>query len=526
MTGTILIVDDVASNRILLKVKLAVACYDTLQAADGTSALAIARRALPDLVLLDVQLPDLSGIEVCRQLRAMPETRDIPVIMITSARDRDARRAALRAGADDFLPKPVDEAVLMARMRSLLRARETEAELRLRDETSREIGFAEPAEEWRVPGTVALVAADAATARGWRAALAPYLSDRLVVVPHEIALAENAQAPDVYLIAADLAGRGDGLRLMSELRSRVPTRHSAVCILLPDVTRRGGETAAMAFDLGANDLLLADFDPEETALRLAAQLRRKHQADRLRALVRDGLRMAVTDPLTGLYNRRYALPHLARMAERSRQTGRRYAVMLLDLDRFKAVNDSFGHAAGDAVLTEVAQRLQSSLRAVDLIARIGGEEFLVAMPDATLATARAAAERLCRIVQAMPVTLPEAAVEGAGAAPRPAAPAYATVADPVRPRLRTVPPGAAGHPADVPDGSTCIRPMAAEPAASGSAQSVTVTVSIGLALGGPDPKDPAAVAEAPESVMARADAALLVAKADGRNKVTVGRTAA
>jgi two-component system cell cycle response regulator len=475
MTGTILIVDDVETNRIVLKVKLAAACYQTLQAADGISALAIARRAQPDLILLDVQLPDLSGIEVCRQLRAERETRDIPVIMVTSAHDRAARRAALRAGADDFLSKPVDEAMLMARMRSLLRARETEAELRLRDDTSREMGFAEPGPEWQAPGTIALVAADAGTAAGWRTALAPHLSDRLVVVPHETALAETSSAPDVYLIAADLAARGDGLRLMSELRSRVPTRHSAVCILLPEAAGRSGDLAAMAFDLGANDLLLADFDPEETALRLAAQLRRKRQADRLRALLRDGLRLALTDPLTGLYNRRYALPHLARMAERARQTGRRYAVMLLDLDRFKAVNDSYGHAAGDAVLAEVAQRLLSSLRAVDLVARIGGEEFLVAMPEATLATARATAERLCRVVQAVPVALPEPALVGAGA-------------DQVR--------------------------------------AVTVTVSIGLALGGPDPLDPRAAGEAAESVMARADAALLVAKAEGRNQVTVGRNAA
>ena len=512
MTGTILIVDDVETNRIVLKVKLASACYDTLQAGDGTTALAIARRAQPDLILLDVQLPGMSGIEVCRQLRATPETRDIPVIMITSARDRAARRDALRAGADDFLSKPVDEAMLMARMRSLLRARETEAELRLRDDTSREIGFAEPAAEWQTPGLVALVAADVATAEGWRDMLAPYLPDRLVVVPHETALAETAAAPDVYLIAADLVARGDGLRLMSELRSRVPTRHSAVCILLPEATARSGEIAAMAFDLGANDLLLADFDPEETALRLAAQLRRKRQADRLRALLRDGLRLAVIDPLTGLYNRRYALPHLARMAERARQTGRRYAVMLLDLDRFKAVNDSFGHAAGDAVLAEVAQRLLSSLRAVDLVARIGGEEFLVVMPEATLATARAAAERLCRVVQAVPVVLPEAA----------SAPADA----PAETRFAAADAGAGVGAAPGADAGP--RGMASMPSARGAApaRTVTITVSIGLALGGPDTQDPAAATEPPEAVMARADAALLLAKAKGRNQVTVGRSAA
>ncbi|MGY6632184.1 MAG: diguanylate cyclase [Alkalilacustris sp.] len=473
MTGTVLIVDDVATNRIVLKVKMSTACYDTLQAADGTAALSVARSHHPDAILLDMMLPDMSGIEVCRQLKADPATADIPVIMVTSASDGQARRESLRAGADDFLTKPVRETVLMARLRSLLRARQTEAELRLRDGTSRAFGMAEPGAAFTTRGTIALIAGDAETAMGWRRALQDHLTDRLVVLRHEAALVPPSPAPDVYLIAADLAQSGDGLRLMSELRSRAASRHAAVCIVLPAGAEgdRSDTTAAMALDLGAADLLPAEFDPEEMGLRLTAQLRRKRQADRLRDTVRSGLQMAVIDPLTGLYNRRYAMPYLSRMDERAHQTGRSYAVMVLDIDRFKAVNDTFGHAAGDAVLTEVARRIRDSLRPVDLVARIGGEEFLVAIPDAGLATARTAAERLCRVVQATPVALPE----GMGGA-------------------------------------------------------VGVTVSIGLSLGGPHPKprppdlppehDPVA------RVLARADSALLDAKAAGRNKVTVAMTAA
>ncbi len=482
MTGTVLIVDDVATNRIVLKVKLSAACYGTLQAETGMQALEMARRTLPDAILLDVMLPDLSGIEVCRRLKQDPATRDIPVVMITASRDGAARREALRAGADDYLSKPVQDTILMARLRSLLRARQTESELRLRDGTSRAFGMAEPEAGFVAPGLIALVAPGAEAALAWRRALAPHLQDRLVVLAHEGALATEGPAPDVYLIAADLSRPGEGLRLMSELRSRARSRHAAVCIVLPPGAPSGGragaapeatvwaDTAAMALDLGAADLLPADFDPEETALRLTAQLRRKRQADRLRAAVRSGLQMAVTDPLTGLYNRRYALPHLARMAERAQATGRQFAVMLLDLDRFKEVNDRYGHAAGDAVLAEVARRLQTSLRPADLVARIGGEEFLVAMPDALPATARATAERLCRVVEAQPVALP---------------------------------PGAGG--------------------------TVRVTVSIGLSLGGPgpgDPRDRAFGSDPVETVMARADAALLLAKAEGRNKVTVDRSAA
>ena len=105
------------------------------------------------------------------------------------------------------------------------------------------------------------------------------------------------------------------------------------------------------------------------------------EPDQLRASVEDRLRLAMTDPLTGLHNRRYAMAHLSRIAERAAVAGRTFALMILDLDRFKAINDTHGHAAGDAVLAEVAARLSAQLRPIDLVARIGGEEFLIALPD-------------------------------------------------------------------------------------------------------------------------------------------------
>jgi len=268
---------------------------------------------------------------------------------------------------------------------------------------------------------------------------------------------DNAAVPDIYVIAGDLADPGGGLRLLSELRSRPVTRHAAVLMVLSEGAR--GQ-AAMALDLGANDLLVAGFDPDELALRLTRQIRRKREADRLRETVRDGLRAAVIDPLTGLYNRRYAQPHLARIATRAVETGRHFALMVLDLDRFKDVNDTHGHATGDAVLREVARRVKRNLRSVDLVARIGGEEFLVAMPDTTLPEARRAAERLCRVICETPVQMPEAA------------------------------------------------------------GGLTVSVSIGVAMGG------GAATTDVDLLLSQADKALYGAKSDGRNQVTISRSAA
>lgn len=401
MTGRILVVDDVASNRIVMKVKLAAACYSVLQADCGQAALRLAKSEQPDLILLDVMMPDISGVSVCEQLKSDPDTADIPVILVTALADRDSKMQGLLHGADDFLSKPVDEVTLLARVRSLLRAHEIQRELRLREDSYAGLGFAEPAPAYETPGKVALVAPDAVTGLAWKRALAPRLSEHLIVMPRERVLQarDTGSAPDVFVIAADLTMRNEGLRLLSDLRSRPATRHAAALTILP---RNDRERGAVALDLGAGDILYDPIDPEELAVRIQTQLRRKRQSDRLRATVEAGLELAVTDSLTGLHNRRYALKRLDRMLQ---EPGRGVAVMMLDLDHFKAVNDRHGHAAGDAVLSSVAKRLRAVLRPQDLLARLGGEEFLVALQDTDAATALHCAERLREAIGGSPISI-------------------------------------------------------------------------------------------------------------------------
>lgn len=462
MSGRILIVDDLASNRIILKVKLNAACHETIQAASGTAALELAKREQPTLILLDMVLPDLSGIEVCRRLRVDPETQHIPVVIITASTDRDTRLRALEAGADEFLTKPLNEVILMARIRSLMRARETDHELRLRSETWGGLDLAEGETVFSMPGRVGLVAADPTIAMGWRASLAPHLDARMTILTPAAALGDlpEAAVPDYFMVGADLGSHGSGQSLVADLRSRLASRHAAIALVLPDSL---ADNAAMALDVGASDLLTLPLDAQETALRITLHIQRKRRTDGLRRAVNRGLLLAVTDPLTGLYNRRYALAHLDRLAHQAVAAGRRFAVMVVDLDRFKSVNDTYGHAAGDAVLEAVAKRLRDNLRPSDLVARIGGEEFLIALPEATMGSARIAAERICRVIGDTPVDLP----------------------------------------------------------ASGGA--VTVTASVGLALG------PMVAlgngASTARDTIARADAALLGAKSEGRNQVTIATAA-
>lgn len=405
MSGKILIVDDLVTNRIILKVKLTAASHGVMQAATGEDALRIARDEQPRLILLDMFLPDLSGIEVCRRLRADPATRHTPIILISASTERASRLEALAAGADEFLTKPLNETVLMARIRNLLHTSQNDADLRERAETCRAFGLAEAPAGFAGQPRIGLVAGDRRQALVWRAALAEYLPARYLPLAAGEALSstDGPEAPDLYVIAADLERPGDGLRLIADLRARDDGRRAGLFLCTEDP---GHETAALALDLGAHDLVPLPLDPQETALRLRMQLARQRHTESLRKAVSQGLQMAAIDPLTGLYNRRYALAHLDRIAGNAARAGTSFAVMVLDIDHFKLVNDRYGHPAGDAVLETVAARLSAVLQRSELLARIGGEEFLVVQPDTTLDRARTLAEKLCQAVAESPIALP------------------------------------------------------------------------------------------------------------------------
>ena len=452
MIGKVLIVDDVSTNRIVFKVKLAAAGYQVLMAADGAGCLATARADKPDLILLDNDLPDRPIVAVLQELRTDPRTRRVPVVVFTSDDAPERRLQALRAGADDVLMRPIDDQTLLARLRNLLRAQDSADETEL-------AGLAEEPVMFDGPGLIAMVSNRPERALRMKAEMKPVSRDRIVHVS-EGAVFDEALRPDVYLIEADLNGPGSGLRLMSEILSRPDSRHAA-CLMLYD--RIPALATAMAYDLGAHDLADAQVPPAELALRLARLVRRKREGDAVRATVKDGLRQAIRDHLTGLHNRRYAMAQMQTMARQADLRHEPFVVMLVDLDRFKSVNDRFGHAAGDAVLVEVARRLTESLRTEDMVARVGGEEFLIALPGAGIEDARIVGARLCDAVRDLPVALP-------------------------------------------------------------SGQRIHVTASIGVTLAPAGESLPDQ--EALQAVIDRADRALLAAKASGRNQVTFGRSAA
>jgi two-component system cell cycle response regulator len=403
MSGRILIVDDMASNRIVTQARLAAAFYDPVLASDGESCLRLARAGMdarPDLILLALNLADLPGPVVLRRLRADPRSRDIPVIAIAPANAPELRLAAFAAGADDVISRSAGNGILLARLRNLLRARMEQGA----DPGFPVPGLAEQLAIFDPGGTVALVAATPESAAPLQDALAAQGCDRLVVLTRSEALAESGTAlADVFVLQESGCGAPAALRLLSDLKSRLATRHAAVCLLDSGLA---ADAVAMAFDLGADDVAGPEVTVAELALRLRGLLRRKNARDRQRDRMQDSLRLALIDPLTGLYNRRHAVPQLRAIAGRAARSGADFAVMVVDLDRFKLVNDRHGHASGDAVLVEVSRRLTATLRDSDLLARIGGEEFLIALPDTGFAEARLVAERLCHAVEYPPMQLP------------------------------------------------------------------------------------------------------------------------
>ncbi len=404
MAGRILIARVEADRQAALAATLSAGRYEVIEVATPDAALAEARTGLVDLVLIDEGIDASCGTDLCRAIKADPLAHDLPVILMSELDDTAARHLALESGADELLRNPHDEVVLMARVRSILRLRDTSEELRRRRTTASELGFAEAAGTFAPPGRITFIT-DPADGAEWIGRLKPLLRHRMQVATPEAALDGDfsGRAADAYVIEAGAERMTKALRLISDLRSRPHSRHAAILVVCP---RGDGDCGAMALDLGANDLVPSDFDAPELALRLRTQLRRKREADLLRAAVDEDLRLAAIDPLTGLYNRRYAMAHLAKISSRSAQTGRTFALMVADLDRFKSINDRYGHGGGDAVLVETARRLKDNLRGADLVARIGGEEFLIAMPDTDLEEAGMAAQRLCHVIDQEPVTLP------------------------------------------------------------------------------------------------------------------------
>ena len=399
MTARVLVVDDIPANVKLLEAKLGAEYFDVVTANSGEQALAQIDKELPDIVLLDVMMPGMDGFEVCRRIKSNPASAHLPVVMVTALDQVSDRIQGLEAGADDFLTKPVNDVALFARVRSLVRLKTMVDELRLRQATGESMGLGDSPDKsfCEAPGRGRILIVEDREQNAARMSETLASDHDVDIVPQTTEAIIRAKGGDYDLVIASLSlDKQDGLRFCATLRSLDATRQTPILTLVDE-----GDLKRMvrALDIGVNDYLMRPVERNELVARVRTQLRRKRYADRLKHSLQLSLELAITDQLTGLFNRRYMSRHLNTLLS---DGAKPVSFLMLDVDFFKQINDTYGHDVGDEVLREFANRISANVRGIDLACRFGGEEFVVVMPDTDLSFAYMVAERLRQSVADAP----------------------------------------------------------------------------------------------------------------------------
>ena len=398
MSARILVVDDLAPNLHLLKVKLQAEYYDVVTARSGYEALDIAGKEKLDLILMDAMMPGMNGFEACEKLKQNPKTWHIPVIMVTALEETKDRIAGLEAGADDFITKPIDDFNLMARVKSLLRLKMVTDQLL--SHTGHTKGNSRPLLEKIHDRSGKILLVEDHDFRAEKISK-PLLKKHKVVVESDPDKAVKLASSGMDLIIVSLVSENfDGLRVCASLRFKEDSRDIPILIVGdPEDEAR----LIRAYDIGINDTLMRPIEKQEMHARVNTLLRRKLYADSLRENFNENLEMVVSDPLTGLGNRRYFDRTIEPFFEALEDKDEAFSIMVFDIDHFKRVNDILGHDMGDQILKEVATRLVTNMRAVDVVSRYGGEEFMIAMPKTEENDALVAADRIRALIAGTPI---------------------------------------------------------------------------------------------------------------------------
>lgn len=404
MSARILVVDDNPLNIKVLAAKLARDYYVVITADSGEQAISTAENERPDLILLDVMMPEMDGFEACKRLKANERTKHIPVVMVTALSDVADRIRGLESGADDFLTKPINDVALMARVRSSLRLKMVMDEWRLREATANQLTIpVAPDSAIEAPARILLLEDDSYEKDKIIAALRSFTAAPVKDVSNiDDAISEAANGNyDIVIVSLNLKS-ADSLFFCSQARANEASRSLPIILVADDGDI---DRVAKGLDLGANDYIIRPIENSEMTARARTQLRQKRHHDKLRQNYEESLTLALVDPLTGAFNRRYLDVHLPRMFARYKTDKRPITTLTFDIDFFKKINDTYGHPAGDMVLKEVVARTTQSVRTLDLVARTGGEEFFVIMPEADLNTATSIGKRILERISSTPISI-------------------------------------------------------------------------------------------------------------------------
>jgi len=397
----VLIVDDSPVALASLSQMLSNDHYQLVQASNGKEALDKAFSEHPDLILMDIMMPELNGFEAARILKEDSRTHNIPIIMVTALDDPENKSAGQEAGAEEYLVKPVRPQELIARVNSLVILKQYRDQLDIRNRSQwsfiidKDSDDSRPELQKELP-LVLLVEdteGDAQLVRHFLKDL-PLRFERVTKGKEALQL---AQSGGVDLILLDiLLPDTNGFEVCRQLRNTEKGRGIPIVIItcLDDM-----DSKVKSIELQTDDFLIKPIVGRELQARVKILLEKKRQLDNLRSHYEKALNSAVVDWLTGLYNHGYFKKFLDLEIKKSLR--RRYPITLImiDVDNFKTYNDAYGHPIGDVILQELAQVVRKSVREVDLVARYGGDEFAVVLPYSAGEGALRAAQRIDKAIK-------------------------------------------------------------------------------------------------------------------------------
>lgn len=380
----ILIVDDELRNLKLMGAILKNYGYEYEMAANGHEALEKTKSFSPDLILLDIMMPEMDGYEACRRLKENHETRHILIVIVTALDKPEDMAKGFEAGADEFLSKPVNRFELIARIRNLFKIKYLSEEVTVR-------GAALPPRETAPEGKkkILIVEDEATIAKMMKKIFSP--DEYAIKIAYNSVNALNEaekEMPDIILLdllLPDMNGL-DLLKVFKGMDADIPV---IIITAMNDLN-----TKIAGIESGADEYLIKPVNNEELIVRVKSLVKRAEMQDRLKAGRRDAMKKAITDHLTGLYNREYLDEYMRKEMGKVNRYQIPLTVVMMDIDYFKKINDTYGHLAGDMVLRHLAQILEHEVRSADIPFRYGGEEFVILLPGADEEMAFKAAERL------------------------------------------------------------------------------------------------------------------------------------
>ena len=397
----ILIVDDEPLNAKLLAAMIPSDEYDTVRVFSGEEALKIVADLRPDLILMDIMMPDLNGYELTRILKSDPESRDIPIVLVTAFGGTDCEIKGLEAGADEFLNKPVNRTELLARTKSLLSLRQYKEQIKARTCSINSItseGKGKNLSENDINLPSILIVED-------NRIDAKLIQSYLQAEPFQIKIAQDgeeaiscAQQERIDVILLDLILPGiNGYKVCSTLKEMEGTQNIQIVAItsLSDL-----DSKLKSIELGVDDYLVKPVNRHILRTRVKSLIKKKALLDKLCNRYEMAVHSAITDKLTGLYNRRFFDYFLDLEIKRSSRQKTSLALLLIDIDNFKRINDTFGHLFGDNVLNKFGKLLKTKIREIDMAARYGGEEFAVVMSNTGCEEAVKIADRIRQSIQA------------------------------------------------------------------------------------------------------------------------------